>query len=146
LLFIARRYTIPERMKSPKAIINTDGGAEPNPGKAAIAAIIRDENGVLLASICQSIGHATNNQAEYRAVIAALEKAMSLGIKEVELRSDSELIVRQINGQYKVKKAELLPLYQKVKELQSRLTGFSIISIPREQNKEADALCSKAIR
>jgi ribonuclease HI len=133
-------------MKTTKAIINTDGGAEPNPGRAGIAAIIRDEKGVLLASVCESIGHATNNQAEYRAVIAALEKAISLGINCVEIRSDSELIVRQINGKYRVKAADLLPLYQKVKLLQSQLMGFSISSIPREQNKEADALAGKALR
>ena len=128
-----------------KAIIFTDGCAEPNPGPAAIGFTIRDERGKLLASVCQAIGHATNNQAEYRAIIAALEKASGLGVNQVEIRSDSELIVRQINGQYRVKNADLKPLYLKVKQLQSRMTTFSISHIPREQNSEADGLASQAL-
>ena len=133
-------------MKAKKAVIFTDGCAEPNPGAAGIAAIIKDEQGRLIASVCQAIGYATNNQAEYRAIIAALEKATSLGINEVEICSDSELVVRQINGEYRVKNADLKPLYQRVKQLQSRMTGFNITSIPREHNKEADKLASKALR
>jgi ribonuclease HI len=129
-----------------RALIHTDGVAEPNPGAAGIAAIIRDEQGKLITSICQPIGYATNNQAEYRAIIAALEKATSLGINEVDICSDSELVVRQINGLYRVKSADLKPLYQKVKQLQSRMTRFTITHVPREQNKEADRLAGKALK
>jgi len=129
-----------------KAVIHTDGGAEPNPGQAAIAAVIRDEKGNLLASICESIGFATNNQAEYRAIIAALEKTISLGVTEASLFSDSELVVRQLKGQYRVKAEDLKPLYLKVMQLKAKLAKFAITHIPREKNSEADALASRGIR
>ncbi|MFC1988761.1 ribonuclease HI family protein [Chloroflexota bacterium] len=129
-----------------KAIIYTDGVAEPNPGQAAIGATIKDEQGELIASISEPIGYATNNQAEYRAIIAAMETVIRLGISRANIHSDSELVVRQINGRYRVKNASLKPLYLSVKQLQSRLTDFSITHIPREQNKEADSLAGKALR
>ena len=129
-----------------KVVIHSDGVSRGNPGPAAIGAIIRDERGRLLASISQPIGRATNNQAEYRAIIAALEKALALGARQVELNSDSELMVRQIKGQYRVRKEALRPLYQRVKELQSRLEGFTIKHIPRQQNREADKLANAALR
>lgn len=129
-----------------KVVIHSDGVSRGNPGPAAIGAIIRDERGRLLASISQPIGRATNNQAEYRAIIAALEKALALGARQVELNSDSELVVRQIKGQYRVRKEALRPLYQRVKELQSRLEGFTIKHIPRQQNREADKLANAALR
>ncbi len=132
-------------MKIKRLVIFTDGAAAPNPGPAAIGAIIKDEQGKLLARISQRIGRATNNQAEYRAIIAALEKAVSLGAKHVEVNSDSELVVKQINGKYRVKKATLKPLYQEVKKLQSRLEGFTITHIPRQQNREADKLANKLL-
>jgi ribonuclease HI len=133
-------------MKIKRAVIFTDGMAEPNPGPAAIGATIKDERGKLIASISQPIGRATNNQAEYRAVIAALEEAIRLGADQVDIRSDSELVVNQLNGRYRVKNAALKPLYQKVKQLQSHLKGFTITHIPRQQNREADSLASKALR
>ena len=127
-----------------KLVINSDGVSRGNPGQAAIGAIIKDERGRLVASISQRIGWATNNQAEYRAIIAALEKALALKAKQVELNSDSELVVRQIKGQYRVRKQELRPLYEQAKELESRLEGFSIRHVPRQQNKEADKLANAA--
>jgi len=133
-------------MKIKRVVIFTDGAADPNPGPAAIGAIIKDEQGNLLARISQRIGRATNNQAEYRAIIAALEKAISLGAKHVELNSDSELVVKQINGKYRVKKATLKPLYQEVNKLQSLLEGFTIAHISRWQNTEADNLANKALK
>src|SRR3989337_2861069 len=99
-------------METKRLIINTDGVSRGNPGAGAIGATIKNEPGRLITSISQSIGRATNNEAEYRAIIAALEKAIQLGAKQVEVRSDSELVVRQINGQYRVKNASLKPLYQ----------------------------------
>jgi len=129
-----------------KVVIHSDGVSRGNPGQAAIGAIIRDERGRLLASISQPIGRATNNQAEYRVIIAALEKVLALGARQVELNSDSELVVRQIKGQYRVRKEALRPLYQRVKELQSRLEGFTIKHIPRQQNREADKLANVALR
>ena len=128
-----------------KLVIHTDGASRGNPGRAAIGAILRDEKGALAANISRDIGKATNNQAEYRAVIAALEKAISLGAESVELNSDSELIVKQIKGQYRVKKNTLRPLYENVMQLKIRFTGFKIRHIPRERNKEADKLANAAL-
>jgi len=128
-----------------KVIINTDGAAEPNPGPAAIGAVIKDEKGELHARISQPIGLATNNQAEYRAVIAALEKAIELGATHVELKSDSQLVVKQIRGEYRVKEATLKPLYDKVRELLGQLEGCRVTHIPRKRNKEADKLANRAL-
>jgi len=131
-------------MKVNRVIISTDGASQGNPGPAAIGATIKDERGKLIARISQRIGQATNNQAEYRAVIAALEEATRLGAKQVKMNSDSQLVVRQINGEYRVKKATLKPLYQQVKRLQNLLDGFTITYIPRQQNQEADNLANIA--
>jgi len=133
-------------VKIKRVVINTDGAAEPNPGPAAIGAIIKDEQGRLVTTISQGIGRTTNNQAEYRAVIAALEKAIELGAKQVDISLDSQLVVRQISGKYRVKNAALKPLYQQVKHLQSLLEGFTITHIPRQQNTEADNLANIALK
>jgi len=133
-------------MKVNRVIIYTDGASLGNPGPSAIGATIKDEQGKLIARISQRIGRATNNQAEYKAIIAALEEAAKLGAKQVDISSDSQLVVRQINGEYRVKKAGLKPLYQQVKKLQSLLDGFTITYIPRQQNQEADNLANMALR
>ena len=127
-------------------MINADGASRHNPGPAAIGATIKDERGRLLASISRRIGRATNNQAEYRALIAALEKAVDLGARQVDIRLDSELVVKQVKGKYRVKNAALRPLYLKVGELLSQMESFTISSVPREQNAEADRLANKALR
>jgi len=128
-----------------RMVIHSDGVSRGNPGLAAIGATIKDEQGRLIARISQRIGTTTNNQAEYRAVISALEEAIRLGATQVELNSDSELVVRQIKGEYRVKKATLKPLYQRVKQLQSCLESFTINHIPRQQNIEADRLANSAL-
>jgi len=132
-------------MKPKRLIIYTDGASSGNPGRASIGAVIRDGQGKTVSRISQSIGHATNNQAEYRAVIAALEESARLGAGEVEIRSDSELVVKQLKGRYRVKKATLRPLYQKVVQLVGSLEAFTITHIPREQNREADRLAHRAL-
>jgi len=132
-------------MKLNKVIMCVDGASRGNPGLAAIGATIKDEQGRLIARISQGIGWTTNNQAEYRAVIAALEEALRLGARQVELNSDSELVVKQIKGEYRVKKAALKPLYQRVKQLQNCLESFTINHIPRQQNREADRLANMAL-
>ncbi len=132
-------------MKANRVVICVDGASRGNPGLAAIGATIKDEQGRLIARISQGIGRTTNNQAEYRAVIAALEEAIRLGAGQVELNSDSELVVKQIKGEYRVKKAALKPLYQRVKQLQSGLESFTINHIPRQQNSEADRLANMAL-
>jgi len=129
-----------------RVVICADGASLGNPGPAAIGATVKDEQGRLVASISQAIGRTTNNQAEYRALIAALEEATRLGAREVTINLDSELIVRQVNGKYRVKNAALKPLYQQVKEFQSRFESFTITHIPRQQNKEADRLAHIALR
>lgn len=128
-----------------RVIIKVDGASRGNPGLAAIGATLKDEKGNLLTQISKCLGRATNNQAEYRAVIAALEEALRLGARQVKLYSDSQLVVRQVRGEYRVKKAELKPLHQQVRQLLGSLEGFTISYIPREQNVEADKLANKAL-
>ncbi len=132
-------------MKAEHLVIFTDGASRGNPGAAAIGAIIKDEEDRAVAVISQRIGRATNNQAEYRAIITALDKALRLGARRVTLNSDSELAVKQIKGEYRVKEAGLKPLYQRVKALQSRFSAFTIKYIPGEQNTEAHNLASRVL-
>ena len=133
-------------MKVERVIIHTDGASRGNPGPAAIGATVKNEEGKLLARISRPIGITTNNEAEYRAAIVALEEAISLGATQVNLVLDSQLVARQISGQYRVKKASLKPLYHRLKQLQSLLKGFTITHISREQNTEADNLANMALR
>jgi len=128
-----------------KAVIFADGASRGNPGPAAIGATIKDKRGKLITSISQCIGKATNNQAEYRAIIAALEEATKLGARQIDIKMDSELVVKQINGEYRVKKATLKPLYQQVKQLQGQFKGCTLTHVLRQQNKEADKLANKAL-
>ena len=132
-------------MKIKRAIIYADGASRGNPGPAAIGAVIKDEKGYPHARISQRIGTTTNNQAEYRAIIAALEEAIRLGAKHVVVNSDSQLAVRQVNGRYRVKDVALKPLFQRVKVLQGRLESFTITHVPRQQNTEADNLTNAAL-
>ena len=128
-----------------RVIIHADGASRGNPGPAAIGATIEDEAGQRLASISQRIGRATNNQAEYRALIVVLKEAIKLGTSEADIYLDSELVVRQVNGKYRVKNTALKPLYQEVKRLQGLLRGSVVSHIPRQQNTEADTLASAAL-
>jgi len=133
-------------MKVDRVIIHADGASLGNPGPAAIGATIKDDRGRILASISQGIGRATNNQAEYRAVIAALERATKLGASWADIYLDSELIVRQLNGQYRVRNPALKPLYHRAKKLQGLLRGSVVNHIPRQQNTEAHNLAVLALR
>ena len=132
-------------MRLKKTVIFADGASRGNPGPAAIGVTIRDEQGRFIASISRRIGRATNNQAEYRAIIAALEAAAGLDAGQVDIKMDSELVVKQINGEYRVKSATLKPLYQRVQQLLGSLGEFTITHIPRRQNAEADRLANKAL-
>jgi ribonuclease HI len=129
-----------------KLIIYTDGLSKGNPGTAAIGAIIKDERGKTLATISQRIGITTNNVAEYQALIAALQKAIKLKGTKVEIRSDSELMVRQLNGRYKIKAAGLRPLYLEAAQLLGQFEAVVIKHIPRELNTEADKLANQALK
>lgn len=126
-------------------MINADGASRHNPGPAAIGATIKDARGRLLVSISKYIGRATNNQAEYQALIASLEKAIDLGARQVDIQLDSELVVKQIKGKYRVKNTALRPLYLRVGELLGQMESFTISNVPREQNSEADRLANKAL-
>lgn len=129
-----------------KAVIYTDGGADPNPGPGAIGVVIKNGAGETVDTISKPVGVVTNNQAEYMAVIAALEKVLSAGIEEVAMFADSQLVVRQLNGQYKVRNIQLKPLFDTVVVLKSKLKNFSITHIPREMNAEADKLTNGTVK
>ena len=132
-------------MSDDKLTIYTDGAARGNPGPAAVGVVLKDTVGNIIATISRRLAPTTNNQAEYLAIIGGLEKAVSLDCRHVSVKSDSELVVKQINGQFKIKNTALRPLYQQVVQLTGKLESFSISYIPRAQNKAADALANKAL-
>ena len=140
-----------ERNKNQKIIIYTDGGSRGNPGEAAIGFVIADEKGNAIKKHGERLGVKTNNEAEYAAVIAALKKAKALFGKEktktlsVEVRMDSELVVRQLTGKYKIQEERLFPLFITMWNLQQDFASISFTHIPREQNKEADRLVNEAL-
>lgn len=132
-------------MNYDKLIIFCDGGARGNPGPAGIGAVIYDKDKNILAEISEYIGEATNNQAEYRAVIAAIDKAREIRADELLFYLDSELVVRQLNGEYRVKNKELAPLFVKIYNASLDFKKVSYNHIPREMNKEADKLVNMAL-
>jgi ribonuclease HI len=138
-------YILKDILNITEVIINADGAARGNPGPAAIGVTIKDTKGNLVASISRRIGRATNNQAEYRAIIAGLEKAVELGARQARVYSDSELIVKQINGRYRVKNTSLRILYENVVKLAGSLEKFSIQHVRRFRSNEADSLANKAL-
>jgi len=126
-------------------IAHSDGGARGNPGPAGYGVVIQDESGRKVAHLSEYLGHQTNNFAEYQGLIAALEYALQHGPKALKLISDSELLVRQIKGIYKVKNATLQDLHGRAKELINQLDWFSIGHALREQNRDADRLANEAM-
>jgi ribonuclease HI len=128
-----------------RVVVHVDGGARGNPGPAGIGVVVTDEHGEELARANDFIGTATNNEAEYRALLLGLELASQLGVREVEVVNDSQLVARQISGEYRVKKEDLKPLHARAL---ARLRGFErwqVRSVPREQNELADGLVNEAI-
>jgi ribonuclease HI len=127
-------------------MVNVDGGSRGNPGPAAIAAVARDDTGAVLAERSELIDEATNNVAEYRALLLGIGLASELGAAEVELVGDSELVVKQVSGDYKVKQDHLRPLHKMVTDALRELPAeWSIRSVPREQNVRADELVNEAL-
>ena len=126
-------------------VANTDGGARGNPGPAGYGVVIKDQAGTKVAGLSKYLGHQTNNYAEYSALLAALEYAVEHGPKALKVISDSELLVKQIRGQYKVKNLALQELHRRAKGLIARLDWFSIEHSFREQNQEADRLANQAM-
>jgi len=128
-----------------KLIIFTDGGARGNPGPGGAGAVIKNEKGEIIKTISKFLGHSTNNQAEYQAMILALEEAKKLGGEELSCYSDSELMVNQLNRIYKVKDKDLAPLFLKVWNLSLNFKKIKYHHVFRENNKEADRLMNEAL-
>lgn len=128
-----------------KLIVYTDGASRGNPGTAAIGGVILSEDMQVIEKFSEIIGQATNNQAEYRAVIEALNRAKKYKPDEVEIRTDSELIIRQISGQYKVNNKALRGLLKEINNLSSSFSKVKFIHVRREENFEADRLCNRAL-
>ena len=128
-----------------KAKLSTDGGARGNPGPAAFGYVLEAENGAVLAARGETIGVATNNVAEYRALIAGLESAVEAGVDELEVVSDSELLVKQMRGEYRVKNAALRELSLEAAGLARRIGNVTYTSVRREHNELADRLVNEAL-
>jgi ribonuclease HI len=128
-----------------RVVVNVDGGARGNPGPAAIAAVVSTPDGDVLETRGEVIGTATNNVAEYRALLLGIELARARGAGEVELIGDSELVVKQVRGEYRVKDAGLRPLYEQVRSALAGLDRWTIRHVRREQNAAADALVNEAL-
>lgn len=128
-----------------KIIIFSDGGARGNPGPAGIGAVLYDSKKQVLVKISKYIGETTNNQAEYQALISALKKAKELGGQELDVFLDSELVVKQLNCEYKVKNKELAPLFLEVYNLSLNFSKITFTHVYRENNKEADRLVNEAL-
>jgi ribonuclease HI len=135
-----------EQKPSPSAHrANIDGAARGNPGPAAYGVLIRDGRGEIVAKLKKYIGRMTNNVAEYYGLIAALDYAESHGIRALRIESDSELLVKQMRGLYKVKSEDLRPLFERAKKMSQGFESFRIEHVYREQNREADALANQAL-
>jgi ribonuclease HI len=132
-------------ISAPTLVVHVDGGARGNPGPAAIGVVVSGPDGAVLDEHAERIGVATNNVAEYRALLAGLQRAAALGAREVQIVNDSELVARQLTGVYKVKHPSMKPLFL---EAISALRGFDawqIRSVPRAQNARADELVNEAL-
>ena len=128
-----------------KVVVNVDGGARGNPGPAAIGVVVSDPDGTVIDEVAERIGVATNNVAEYRAVIKGIERAQALGAGELELIGDSELVARQLTGAYKVKHPSMKPLHAQALAALGRFDSWRIRTVPRAQNARADELVNAAL-
>ena len=134
-----------QKSGSPAFRVNIDGAARGNPGPAAYGVLIRDGRGQVVAKLKKYIGRMTNNVAEYYGLIAALDYAQSHGVRALHIESDSELMVKQMRGLYKVKSADLQPLFERARKMSEGFESFRIEHVYREQNREADALANEAL-
>ena len=128
-----------------RVTVNVDGGARGNPGPAAIGVVLRNGDGSIVEEVGETIGEATNNVAEYRALLRGIELAAARGAEEVELIGDSELIVRQVEGRYKVKNAGMKKLHEEVKRALRGFDSWSIRHVRRAENADADRLVNEAL-
>jgi ribonuclease HI len=130
---------------SERLVVHVDGGARGNPGPAAIAAVLAEPDGTVVEEHAEVIGHATNNVAEYRALLLGIERAKALGARELDLVGDSELIARQVRGEYRVKDSGLRQLHSQVTAALRELDRWTIRNVPREDNEHADRLVNEAL-
>ena len=128
-----------------RVVLCTDGGSRGNPGPAGFGVVLTDESGRVFAETGEFIGRATNNEAEYAGLVKGLEMAREAGASEVVVRSDSQLLVRQLNGEYKVKSRGLMPFFLRAKALLESLASWRAEYVPREQNVHADRLANRAM-
>jgi ribonuclease HI len=128
-----------------KVVVHVDGGARGNPGPAAAAAVVSAPDGTVLDEATEVLGETTNNVAEYRGLLLGLQRAQALGATEVEVVNDSELVAKQVNGEYKVKHAAMKPLHAAALQALGAFERWSIRSVPRAQNADADALVNQAL-
>jgi ribonuclease HI len=128
-----------------KATLFADGGSRGNPGPAASGAVLFDEHGAVLREVGTYLGVATNNVAEWTGLLTGLEAAIDLGVTELHVRLDSELVVKQISGAYRVKHEGLIPLHAKAKVLLRQFARTDVRHVPRKQNAEADALVNRVL-
>jgi ribonuclease HI len=128
-----------------KLVVHVDGGARGNPGPAAAAAVVRDAAGTVVDEATEYLGETTNNVAEYRGLLLGLARAAALGATEVEVLNDSELIAKQVNGEYKVKHDAMKALHAQVLEALGPFERWSIRTVPRARNADADALVNQAL-
>jgi ribonuclease HI len=128
-----------------KVVVHVDGGARGNPGPAAAAAVVSTPAGEVLDEAAETLGVATNNVAEYRALLLGLRRARELGASEVEVVNDSELVAKQVNGVYKVKHRDMKVLHAAARQALAAFDRWSIRSVPRAQNAAADALVNQAL-
>jgi ribonuclease HI len=126
-------------------LLMVDGAARGNPGEAGCGAVICDESGAVVKELSRYLGHRTNNVAEYEALLMGLDALLQLGKKRIRVQSDSQLLVRQLSGQYRVKDEKLKPLFRRAVTLLRQFDGYRILHVPRELNKLADRLANRGI-
>lgn len=127
------------------AVLFADGGARGNPGPAALGAVLVDESGGVLCEVGEFLGTTTNNVAEWRALLAGLAAALEMGVDDLKVRLDSELVVRQLSGDYRVKHPDLIPLHDRARSLMRRFAHVDVRHIPRNQNTLADAVVNAVL-
>jgi ribonuclease HI len=127
------------------AVLWTDGAARGNPGPAGIGAILKSGSGEVLYTGSEFLGHTTNNVAEYKAVLLGLQGALARGVRSIEVRADSELLIKQLKGEYRVKSPGLRPLFDEARKLLARFASVKLTHIRRELNGEADRLANQGI-
>jgi ribonuclease HI len=128
-----------------RLVVHVDGGARGNPGPAAAAAVLSTPDGEVVDEAAERLGHATNNVAEYRGLLLGLDRARALGATEVEVYNDSELVAHQVNGRYRVKHPDLVPLHAAAREALGGFAAWSLTPVPRRENVDADALVNQAL-